>query len=359
MTRRYQPEPVAHLEETTDFKRCHETIHEVSRTYAIVVDLLDEPLSTYTTIAYLMCRISDTIEDSPSLTPDQKTALLDQYRSAIGSMDLEKGREFVSTAVDERPNDPLESSHWRLVAQTDRVLNVYWSIPESIRNGIGPAIDELTYGMRRYCGRSASRPGIRIRTLPDLRRYCYFVASTVSHFITDVFATTTKGGEPSELRSLGEQYGIFLQLMNITGSVHYDYYFVGNVFVPESLLERYGVNQKALLRESNRNGTERALEDVIEEARRYVPQARKYPELLSDGNKTVFGAWTFPYLLAIATLRELETNVGVTLEPRGVVIDPAEVDAIAQAVENADPTELESLESTVREQPFHETLERE
>jgi farnesyl-diphosphate farnesyltransferase len=359
MKRKYQSEPVTHFEETADVKWCHEIIHEVSRTYAIVVDLLDEPLSTYTTIAYLMCRIADTIEDSPSLTSDQKTALLDQYRSTIRSTDPEKGHEFVSTAVDERPNDPLESSHWRLVVQADRVLNIYWSIPEPIRNRIGPAVDELTYGMRQYCGRSAPRSGIRIRTLPDLRRYCYFVAGTVSHFITDVFAATTKGGEPSELRSWGETYGIFLQLMNVTGSTHYDYHFVGNVFVPESLLEQYGVNQGALLQERNRNGTERALEGVIEEAQRYVPEARKYPERLSAGNKTVFGAWTFPYLLAIATLRELETNVGVTLEPRGVVIDPAEVNAIAEAVENADPNEIESLESTVREQPCHEALERE
>lgn len=357
MTRKYQPEPIARLEETADYEWCHETINEVSRTYAIVVDLLEEPSSTYTTIPYLMCRISDTIEDSPSLTSDQKTALLDRYRSTIRATDPERGREFVSAAVDEQPNDPLESSHWRLVVQTDRVLDMYRSIPDPVRDGIGSAVDELTYGMHRYCGRNASRSGIRIRTLPDLRRYCYFVAGTVSHFITDVFAT--KGGEPSELRSLGEEYGIFLQLMNVTGSVHYDYHFVGNVFVPESLLERYGVAQKALLREDNRNGTERALEALIEEARRYVPKARRYPERLSDGDTTVFGAWTFPYLLAIATLRELETDAGVTLEPKGVVIDPAEVNAIAEAVENANPDELESLESTVRERPFHETPERE
>ena len=36
----------------------------VSRSFAVVVSFLEEPLKTYVSIAYLICRIVDNIEDS-------------------------------------------------------------------------------------------------------------------------------------------------------------------------------------------------------------------------------------------------------------------------------------------------------
>jgi phytoene/squalene synthetase len=38
-------------------------MHEVSRSFALVVPLLEEPLNHYIAAAYLICRVVDNIED--------------------------------------------------------------------------------------------------------------------------------------------------------------------------------------------------------------------------------------------------------------------------------------------------------
>jgi farnesyl-diphosphate farnesyltransferase len=334
---------------------CHEIIEEISSTYATTVDFLNEPLATHTCVAYLLCRIADTIEDAPKLSAEQKTGLLSQYRTALTSCESDEVYAFTTKAISERPSDPLEPVHWRLVARTDRVLGAYRATPDPIRAGIEPAVDELVYGMRKYCGRDGTRSGVRIRTLPDLRRYCYFVAGTVSHVITNVFSTAANTEPSSELRACGEKYGLFLQLMNISKNVYHDCRFVRNVFVPESILDRYGVDQSGLLRADNRSAVESAIEDVAREARSHVPKARQSLLLLPRTGESVFTAWAFPYLLSIAILRELETDPGATLEPGGIDIERAEIRALIEAVDAADPASLESLERTIHQRPLHTT----
>jgi len=41
----------------------------VSRTFALTIPQLPQPLRTAVTNAYLLCRIADTIEDEPALPP--------------------------------------------------------------------------------------------------------------------------------------------------------------------------------------------------------------------------------------------------------------------------------------------------
>lgn len=334
---------------------CHEIIRDVSSTYAITVDSLSEPLATHTCVAYLLFRIADTIEDTPKLSAAQKTALLSQYRTAVRSCEPDDVYAFTSRAISDRPSDSLEPIHWRLVARTDRVLGAYRATPETIRAGIEPAVDELVYGMCKYCGRDGTKSGIRIHTLRDLRRYCYFVAGTVSHFVTDVFSTAANTEPSAELRACGEKYGLFLQLMNISKNIHDDRRFVRSAFVPESTLDRYGVDQSGLLRADNRSAVESAIEDVTREARLHVPKARRFLLLLPRIDESVFTAWAFPYLLSMAVLRELETDPGATLEPGGIDIERAEMRSIIEAVDEADPASLESFERTIHHQPLHTT----
>ncbi len=46
---------------------CRETLHGVSRTFALGIELLKMPLRDEIGIAYLVCRILDTIEDTTDL----------------------------------------------------------------------------------------------------------------------------------------------------------------------------------------------------------------------------------------------------------------------------------------------------
>jgi farnesyl-diphosphate farnesyltransferase len=46
---------------------CYEAVQGVSRTFALTVDVLEEPMSTHICLGYLLCRVADTVEDAGHL----------------------------------------------------------------------------------------------------------------------------------------------------------------------------------------------------------------------------------------------------------------------------------------------------
>ena len=55
----------------------------VSRTFALTIPQLPAALRIPVTNAYLLCRIADTIEDEPALSPPETLAFLQRFMSAL------------------------------------------------------------------------------------------------------------------------------------------------------------------------------------------------------------------------------------------------------------------------------------
>ena len=56
----------------------------VSRTFALTIPQLPPALRTPVTSAYLLCRIADTIEDEPALSPTETLAFMQRFMGALG-----------------------------------------------------------------------------------------------------------------------------------------------------------------------------------------------------------------------------------------------------------------------------------
>ena len=56
----------------TDLDWCHEAVQGVSRTFALTVDVLDEPMASYICVGYLLCRVPDTVEDADHIPPAEQ-----------------------------------------------------------------------------------------------------------------------------------------------------------------------------------------------------------------------------------------------------------------------------------------------
>src|SRR5260221_1129906 len=56
----------------------------VSRTFALTIPQLPPSLRTAVTCAYLLCRIADTIEDEPALSPPETLAFLQRFSALLG-----------------------------------------------------------------------------------------------------------------------------------------------------------------------------------------------------------------------------------------------------------------------------------
>lgn len=54
----------------------HEAVQGVSRTFALTVDVLEEPISSRICLGYLLCRVADTVEDAGHIPPETQVTLL-------------------------------------------------------------------------------------------------------------------------------------------------------------------------------------------------------------------------------------------------------------------------------------------
>ena len=55
----------------------------VSRTFALTIPQLPGGLRSAVTCAYLLCRIADTIEDEPALSPPETFSFLQRFSAAL------------------------------------------------------------------------------------------------------------------------------------------------------------------------------------------------------------------------------------------------------------------------------------
>lgn len=312
---------------TASSKYCHSVIHDVSRTFAIGIERMDEPLSSYICVSYLLCRIPDTLEDASHLSSETKKTLLDRYGQLLqqGSAS-EKVDRFLSLAREhERPND-----YWDLVLNTDKVWSLWKSFPEPVRQTTRPHILEMVAGMKTVVGNHPE--GIRLQTMSEFRRYCYYVAGTVGNLLTGLFTFTDGLSESTskELYERAEDFGEALQTVNIIKDVYEDYHRENTVYLPQDRLVEHGGSQDTLF--EREQSTIKVLEELIAHAEEKLKRALQYINRLPLKATQPREFCIIPYLLAVATLRESRGHTKDILREIPVKISRDEVAAILSRV---------------------------
>jgi farnesyl-diphosphate farnesyltransferase len=327
---------------------CHDVVGDVSRTFALTVDALEEPMSSYICVGYLLCRIADTIEDSRAIPASEKTALLERYDRVLDSADdydADAFEEAVGPSVPaERPDD------WVVVASSSRVVGTFDRLPADVKAAVTPPTRELVQGMALFVDRYADRGGIRIQSLEELESYCYYVAGTVGHLVTNLLVREV-GDEAvaARLRERAEEFGLLLQLVNVAKDVHADYTQENSVYLPADWLERAGASQDDLLSPDQSAGVASVVERTADHARSYLDDAHSYLDALSGIDQNAYAAWTIPFLLAVGTLRELSHRPEDALTPGGVKVSRREVSAVVTAATtDSDDRSLTTLRKAVR-----------
>ena len=340
-----------------DFEWCYEAVQGVSRTFALTVDVLDEPMASYIGLGYLVCRIADTVEDAGHIPPEEQARLLGLYDEVLdpdSDTEIEAFRREVDPwlpAADERSDD------WEVVAESPRVLATFRALPEDARSSIVPPARELVRGMAMFVERYADVEGLRIQTRAELEEYCYYAAGTVGNLITNL---VTRGDVASERRErlydTAEEFGLLLQLVNISKDVHDDYAEENNVYLPAEWLAAEGVPQEEVLAPQHESGATAAIRRTADHAREFLDDAQTYLETvpLRDGN--TLAAWAIPFLLAVGTLRELRERPEDALSDRGVKVSREEVFAVVSAMRGGHGRDsLSDLRTAITSEPFHRT----
>lgn len=246
----------------------------VSRTFALTIRLLPPGLEYPVLVAYLLCRVADTIEDSTTLGADDKVRLLGHLKQCLGDNGPEAAplrAAFAAGTTDEEV----------LAREADTVLREFRRLAPGQRDAIRPWVQEMCEGMASFVAAGGSAGSGRLQMLAsveELERYCYFVAGTVGHLLTALFRL--HDGAMSEdryrrLDALATSFGLGLQMTNIVKDVADDQ-SRGVSFVPRELFETSGIRPEDFPAAARVGAAGRVMEPLIARARRHLASALEY-----------------------------------------------------------------------------------
>lgn len=308
-------------DEATRF--CREILPGVSRTFALSIRALPGRLSEVVGVAYLVCRIADTVEDEPTFPAGRKAELLDRLDAALDDPTI--GATWAASVAD-ISGDP---AHVRLARNAHLVLERYHALPEGSRVPVRRWAGEMIRGMRKFV--LAYPHGLRIQSLEEYREYCYYVAGTVGYLLTDLWREHVPSIGAERYRALRERcraFGEALQTVNILKDVARDAEHENSIYVPEDLLRSHGSSHAAILRPEQAAATRAALATLVQMARADLEQAREYLLLIPRRAVLIRLSCVLPLLFAYATLRDLTRTPAALASRVNVKISRAEVKSL-------------------------------
>ncbi|MEM4781449.1 MAG: squalene/phytoene synthase family protein, partial [Halalkalicoccus sp.] len=144
-----------------------------------------------------------------------------------------------------------------------------------------------------------------------------------------------------------------LPLVNISKDVYSDYREEDNIYLPAAWLEAEGVTEDRLLDSATVDSAAAIVARTTDHARTYLDDAQRYLEALPEVEGNRLAAWAIPYLLAVATLRELSARPEDALSAKGVKISRSEVHAIVErTLGETNGEAIGDLRTTIAERPF-------
>jgi farnesyl-diphosphate farnesyltransferase len=211
----------------TDFERL---LTRTSRTFGISIPLLDEPHRRRLTLAYLIFRVADTLEDAEHLSRGLKLEALYGLRKALACGSRHQVSLLAPMWRDWTPTS--HRGHQELLEElpsvVDAVADLGGHYPCVILHHACRTID----GMVQFIERSDPDGRLRLRSLGDLQNYCYAVAGIVGELITELLVAPASDPEAANLWRLAPVFGEGLQLVNILRDAEDDA-VQGRTYLPE------------------------------------------------------------------------------------------------------------------------------
>jgi phytoene/squalene synthetase len=296
----------------TDLDWCRTMLPKVSRTFSIGIQMMPEPLEAWITVGYLLCRVIDTVEDTPSINWATRRRLFTGFEDALATGNC--------TAFESDAHVLPQDDDGELSRGISRILTAMHSFPPPAQQAMRTWVGEMSGGMALYARRHAYGDGhITLRSFADLDRYCYFVAGTVGHFLTDLFliATPVLHVHSQRLRSHASGFGALLQMTNIIKDVTDDW-ARGWCFIPETALMEAGTTAEQLTDPPHAQRGVLAVDLVNARARALYAEAIAYILAIPREEEALRRFCLFPMLLAGKTL-ELARGNGAVVHPNSVV----------------------------------------
>lgn len=306
---------------------CFELLPKVSRTFALSIAGLKEPVRGAVCVSYLLCRILDTIEDAPGLTASERWNLTAPFLDclATGGIPRASWREASEKMLAGR-SAPADLS---LVRHVREVLDCFGSCTEPARLSMTRWVTEMGKGMTAWSERMGESPGA-LKTLPSmaaLDRYCYYIAGTVGYLLTDLFFIYSPHVDPElffRLQADAEAFGLGLQKVNIVKDLADDYRR-GWCFIPTAFLDAAGAVPADFESNAKAGVVHRAVRPVLVSAAGHLQRAWAYLERFPAEEREIRLFLAYSLFFALETLALVAKKPAALVSPKKLKISRLDV----------------------------------
>ncbi len=290
-----------------------ELLQGVSRTFALSIPELPEPLGRWIGTAYLICRIIDTVEDRPGTDPADRHRMFDELVTALGPPVRPDAAAGLTVRFEDYPDS---DACGRLMQRAGQVLAELASFPSPAIQAVTACALEMIEGFRDTPLTTRDRrPRFLCQTLDDLEQYCHYAAGVVGMMLARLFALHL-GADPASLApqrlEQARRFGRGLQITNIVKDHPADL-ADGRVFIPPEAARLCGL-ESGVLKQPALPLPVRKL--IVARAAGHLDEALDYT---LDFPPTATGIRLFclqPLMMAVLTLDRVLTHVDTTPDDR-------------------------------------------
>jgi farnesyl-diphosphate farnesyltransferase len=283
----------------------YEMLRQVSRTFALSIEQLPGILRDSITMAYLLLRVSDCLEDCEAIPTGDKPQLLRLWAEV-----LEK-KEPVEHLVEKISYLDGESDAEIYVAQhAGYVLDELYRLPEDLQKILVLHVNDTSRGMARW-----QEHGPYVEDEAEMDDYMHCVAGIVGYLLTDVFAWYSPrfAKIKDKVMPLSREYGLGLQAVNILRGMRKDYER-GWVYVPRTFYEKVGLTRDTLFLPENLDKSILVVNMLAEKAERHLANGITYLISFPAWQHHVRLACMWPLFFAVKTLALSRNNTDVILD---------------------------------------------
>ncbi len=292
---------------TADLAYQERILQGVSRTFALTIPQLPDSLEQVVGNAYLLCRIADTIEDDKHLPYADKLHFSERFIKVVGA---EQDADQFARDLHPRLSPTATDSERDLILNTPAVIRITHSFNRRQQAALHRCIRIMADGMSRYQEANVANG---LKDQQDMDSYCYHVAGVVGEMLTELFCdySSVINQNHDEMMELAVSFGQGLQMTNILKDI-WDDQKRDMCWLPQSVLERYGVKLGSGTPLQNGKEFQQALGHLIGVARMHLDNALTYT-LLLPGHETGirrFCLWALG--MAVLTLRNINNRRAFT-----------------------------------------------
>lgn len=276
-------------------------VREVSRTFALSIEQLPPLMRDAISVAYLMFRIADGIEDHPAMPAQRKISLLEEFAAVL---DGRVPPERLARRVDDLDASDPEVD---VIRETPLILDWLRALPAPLQQPIAHHVHATTLGMARW---QAHGPFVEDEAALD--DYMHEVAGRVGYLVTDLFAHHSPAvmERRAALMPLSRECGLALQTVNVIRGIRKDYER-GWVFIPQTYLSRFGLTRESLLDPQCEPKALAAVALLADKATRHLDHGLQFVTAFPRSEYSLRLALMWPFLFAARTLALSRDNPNV------------------------------------------------